>query len=193
MFRSSSLLVFFLSAFNGIQLNSAFVAALRPTSKLPTTSLQMADGSFDGSAVGKKLAASAVTAAVIFSAALPPAVAADKNFAGSTQVVAARSGGRMGGRSSMGSRGRAPSSYSRTTVIRPAVRSPSVIVAPTPFYGSPFGYSPFGPFGTYYVVQNWRHFKLELCILSSDPQLLCYHFIIRTWLGHWWWNWWCCP
>ena len=74
----------------------------------------------------------------------------------SSQVLAARSGGRMGGRSSMGTRGSyggsrgsygGGTSYSRTTVVRP-MASPSVIVDPTPIF-SPFGISPFGGFGTY--------------------------------------------
>ena len=101
---------------------------------------------------GKSTAASVLAAAFLFSnvLAVAPAFAAapGEDFAGSSQVVAARSGGRMGGRSSMGSRGGggAPSysrSYSRTTVVRPMVTSP-VIVAPM----SPFGFNPFGGFGT---------------------------------------------
>jgi hypothetical protein len=100
---------------------------------------------------------SIVTAAFLFSgvATAAPVYAYDhvSGTDSSNQLVAARSGGRIGGRSSMGSRagGYGGSSYTnirRTTVVRPMVSSPSVIVAPTPLY-SPFGFSPFGGFGTW--------------------------------------------
>ena len=101
------------------------------------------------------MAASALAAAFIFSSVattIAPAFAAsmnDNNYnyePSSSQVIAARSGGRMGGRSSMGSRSSSTTNIRRTTIVRPAMSSPSVIVAP-PMY-SPFGFSPFGGFGT---------------------------------------------
>jgi len=117
----------------------------------------------------KVTATSAIAAAFLFSNVLsvaPAFAAQDENFAGSSQVVAARSGGRMGGRSSMGNRSSMGSrgsyarpsgggtaaysrnnvnNYSRTTVIRPMSPSP-VIIAPSPFG---FGLSPFGGFGRF--------------------------------------------
>ncbi|CAB9505873.1 expressed unknown protein [Seminavis robusta] len=113
---------------------------------VPTSSLRMS--SSDSSA---PVVASVLAAAFLFSNIIAVAPAfADDPIDSSSQVIAARSGGRMGGRSSMGSRGRSSmgasrgsyNSYSRTTVVRPMVTSP-VIVAP-PMY-SPF--SPFSPFG----------------------------------------------
>ena len=93
----------------------------------------------------KTTAASVVAAAFLFSnvLAVEPAFAAPADdFAGSTtEILAGRSGGRMGGRSSMGSRAAPSRTYSRstTTVVRPMVSSP-VILAPSPFgFGSPFG------------------------------------------------------
>ena len=98
----------------------------------------------------KTTAASVMAAAFLFSnvlVAVEPAVAFSvDDFSGSTtEILAGRSGGRMGGRSSMGSRAAPSRTYSRstTTVVRPMVSSP-VIVAPSPFG---FGLNPFGGFG----------------------------------------------
>ena len=88
----------------------------------------------------KKIAASFLTAAYLFANAISvaPAFATPglDDFAGSSQVVAAKSGGRMGGRSAMGTRGATPSyskssTVSHTTVIH---QSP-VLVAPPIGYG----------------------------------------------------------
>jgi len=107
---------------------------------------------------GRTAAVSLVAAAFLLSSTvgLEPAAAFsahDNDLFGSSEIIAGRSGGRMGGRSSMGSRSAprsaprsvAPSrSYnSQTTIVRPG----PVIVAPTPIY-SPFGFNPFGGFGT---------------------------------------------
>jgi hypothetical protein len=68
---------------------------------------------------------------------------------GSTQVIAARSGGRVGGRSFSGrSSYSAPRTTYRssTTIVRPMIAPPPVVVSP---FGSPFGYgyNPLGGFG----------------------------------------------
>lgn len=103
----------------------------------------------------KKFAASVLTAAYLFAnvISVAPAFALADDFAGSTQVVAAKSGGRMGGRSSMGNRG-ASSSYKaspsrsttrieRTTVIQqPAVIQSPVVVAPPVYGGYGYGVDP---------------------------------------------------
>ena len=106
----------------------------------------------------KRFAASVLSAAYIFAnvVSVAPAFAAPEDF-GSTQIVAAKSGGRMGGRSATGSRGssssysKAPSSYSssnrviekKTTIIQqPAVVQSPVVVAPPVYGGYGYGYAP---------------------------------------------------
>jgi len=111
--------------------------------------------------------ASLLTAAFLFSSvafAPAPAFADTMDFHNnamdsSSQVLAGRSGGRMGGRSSMGSRGGGGmrgGSYgggggaayrSSTTVIRPTVIRP--MVSPGVIYQRPM-FSPFGGFGLGY-------------------------------------------
>ena len=90
----------------------------------------------------KKAAASLVAAAFIMTNApiVEPAVAFDDTVFGSSQVVAARSGGRAGGRSSAA---RAPAARAPTRVIQRTtyVQPSPVIVAPTPVYGG-YGYNP---------------------------------------------------
>lgn len=134
-----------------------------------TTSLQTAKS--DNNMLGIKTASSALAAAFIFSnvMAVEPALASPmKDFAESSEVIAARSGGRMGGRSSMGTRSAAPKSYNNyrsTTVIRRS--SPSVIVtppmySPTPMFGFPFG----GGFGelfvSYLVIDTVYRLRVDL-------------------------------
>eukprot|EP00980_Cylindrotheca_fusiformis_P020667 scaffold7703_cov127-Cylindrotheca_fusiformis.AAC.16 len=104
-------------------------AAVPSCPKASSTSLSMIKD--DGY---RKAAASFVAAAFLMSNVAAPAFAMDETDFGSSQVIAARSGGRAGGRSS-----RAPShshSSSSRTIIRntyvqpPVYHSPSVIVAP---------------------------------------------------------------
>merc|ERR1711935_1244025 len=101
----------------------------------------------------KKIAASVLAATFILGniATAAPAQAADESFfdSGSSTVIAARSGGRAGGRSRMSSRpaSRAPAPSRSSTVINrtyvspPVYRSPSVIMAPS------YGYNPYGGLG----------------------------------------------
>ena len=101
----------------------------------------------------KRFAASCLFSAYLFAnvVSVAPALALSvDDFTGTSQVVAAKSGGRMGGRSSSGAR---PSSSSykpsssttteRTTVIRqPVIQSPVVVAPPVvapPVYGG-YGY-----------------------------------------------------
>jgi uncharacterized membrane protein len=129
-----------LAAFGSASAFSSMPDAARPQK----TALQMKNN-------GKKVAASFLTAAFIATNvfAVDAAFAADSfDFAGSTEIVAGRSGGRGGGRAS-----RAPSrsSYSapaptrieRTTIIQQPSYTPSIVV-------SPFGYNPMGGFGMGY-------------------------------------------
>ena len=85
----------------------------------------------------KKIATSFVAAAFVMAntVALAPAMAFDDLDFGTTQVLAARSGGRVGGRSTM--RSAPPPSHSTTHVIErttyvapPPVYSTGVVVAP---------------------------------------------------------------
>lgn len=123
---------------------SAFVAP-SSTPRAATTSLQMSRDEQE-----KRFAASVLTAAYIFANAVsmaPAFAAGPDDFSGSSQVIAARSGGRMGGRSAVGTRGASPS-YSRptssTTIHKTTViQSPSVVGSPVyvapPVYGG-YGY-----------------------------------------------------
>ena len=134
---------------------SLFVALLQsvssfvflPTVGRATTSLSMKSADDD-----KRFAASFLTAAYFFAnvVSVAPAFAmGPDDFSGSTELIAARSGGRMGGRSAVGSRGASPS-YARpttnvqrttvqhTTIIAPPVVASPVYVAP-PVYGG-YGY-----------------------------------------------------
>lgn len=133
-----------------------------------------------------KLAAGAVAAALFVNAAFSatPALAALDDFGvgSSSQVLAARSGGRMGGRS-MGGRSsfRAPTSYrSSTTIVRPMMAAPPVVISPFGGgygYGG-FGYNPLGGFGLGYglgAVQNsantMRDYQQESEIQRSKAEL----------------------
>lgn len=104
-----------------------------------------------------KFTSSLVVAATIFATVIsnvePASAQADSfylDFSGSTEVLAARSGGRTGGRSSRAYRpspsrsaGTRTRIYnSNTRIIQPSY-SPPIIVTP----GFGFGYNPFGGFG----------------------------------------------
>jgi uncharacterized membrane protein len=140
MIRTTQLIFALLVALYGTTVSMAFAPTTNPAKSSPTL-LKMNKDS-----MGNALAASFLAAAVLV--ATVPSEQALAATMDSSQVLAARSGGRMGGRSYSG-RMSSPSSrstttYSRTTVIRPA--APGVIVAPT---YSPFGFNPFfpSPFG----------------------------------------------
>jgi len=112
---------------------SAFVSSPEP--KLSSSSLQMINE--EGM---KKAAASFALATFVLGnvATVAPAFAIDDSYFGSSHVIAARSGGRSGGRSS-GARSSSarssaprPSSSSSTTVI-----NRNTYVSPSPMYSSP--------------------------------------------------------
>jgi len=97
-------------------------------------------------------AASFAAAAILLSSfgGVPSAMALDEFDFGTDQVVAARSGGRGGGRARAAAP--RPSARPRTTVnnyAAPRAAAPTVIVTPGMGYGGGYGYSPFGysPFG----------------------------------------------
>lgn len=141
-----------------------------------SSALQMANNSKDG---GKKTAASFLTAAYILANVVSVAPAAeaayfdDHDFAGSSQVVAARSGGRMGGRSAVGSRSSSAPSYSSkssvrsTTVVRPTTviqTGPSVVASP---YGYGYGYDPMPGLGkfvslSFFLLSQKGSFKNDM-------------------------------
>lgn len=117
--------------------------ALATTKSSSTSSMSMTRSADNDD---KKIAASFLMATYLFSnvISVAPAFAYPMDdFAGSSQVVAARSGGRMGGRSATGSRGSTPS-YSKNTVRHTTIiqQSPSVIAAPSYGYGYSYGYDP---------------------------------------------------
>ena len=104
-----------------------------------------------------KSAMSGIAAAIIATSAVAPDVALafdapsnNYDFAGSTELIAGRSGGRSGGRAGSGTRASysSPAPARQTTIINnPApvsvMSSPTVIVAPTPVYS----YNPLGGLG----------------------------------------------
>jgi len=155
---------------------------LSPSTTTTTSTVRFASNDDDNNSKNKndfslrKAAASfavvsTILANVAVGGALPAANAADMtDFAGTSQVVAARSGGRMGGRSySSSSRGysSAPRTrvYSSQTYVRPYF-SPRVIISPGPSLGFgggympgfgyrygptyPFGYNPYGYYSNPY-------------------------------------------
>lgn len=130
--------------------------------------------------ISRTFAVSAVAAAYLFAniATAPPAEAFD-DF-GSTQVIAGRSGGRAGGRSSSGGYrgggggrssyggggyggrsaygggGYGGNTYRSTTIVRPMIAPSPIIMSPYG-YGGGFGGSPLGGFGMGYglgAMQN---------------------------------------
>jgi len=133
-----------------------------------------------------KAASCAVAAGLVlssvFNVGLSPAEAFDNSFdLGSSQIVAARSGGRAGGRSmggggrSMGARpsggggggyrGASPSAarYYQRPMVSPIIVSP--------FGYSPFGYSPFGGLGMGYGLGSMNRAGDELRNENQDRQL----------------------
>mmetsp|Transcript_55012 Transcript_55012/g.61460 ORF Transcript_55012/g.61460 Transcript_55012/m.61460 type:complete len:231 (+) Transcript_55012:38-730(+) len=114
--------------------SSAFVSSPEP--KLSSSSLQMINE--EGM---KKAAASFALATFVLGnvAAVAPAFAMDDSYFGSSHVIAARSGGRSGGRSS-GAR----SSSARSSAPRPSSSSSTTVInrntyvsSPSPMYSSP--------------------------------------------------------
>ena len=119
----------------------AFVP-LTQTSSRPASALQAQKED-----LGRKAAASFVAAAYLFAnvAATAPAFAGDDFFGGSSQVIAGRSGGRVGGRSSSFRSSPSRTTYrSSTTIYRP---SPTVVVPSPGFGGYGYGYNPYGGLG----------------------------------------------
>lgn len=125
-------------------------AAAFVTAPGPTRSGKVAMSMSQSDDQERKFAASVLTAAYLFANAVSvaPAVAAFQDF-GSTEIVAARSGGRTGGRVSSGTRGASPSYKAptntrvveRTTVIQqPSVVAAPVVVAPPVYGGYGYGY-----------------------------------------------------
>ena len=138
---------------------SGFVASSR--SQPSSTSLNLTPQPQQQQPQGFQKAAMSAVAAVMLAGsmvAVEPAFAAmddnmnmDYSFAGSSQVVAARSGGRAGGRSSAAmrapSRPSSSSSMSNTRVIqRTTYISPSPVIVAPPIYG--YGYNPVPGLGT---------------------------------------------
>jgi len=128
---------------------SAFAPANAP--KTSITSLQMGSNNEETS---KKVVASVLAATFILGnvAAVAPAQAIDDSAFGTSTVVAARSGGRAGGRSSSARSSYRPSSSS----YRPSSSSPSrsttiinrTYVSPSPVMMAPsYGYNPMGGLG----------------------------------------------
>mmetsp|Transcript_10250 Transcript_10250/g.14710 ORF Transcript_10250/g.14710 Transcript_10250/m.14710 type:complete len:204 (-) Transcript_10250:83-694(-) len=135
---------------------SASVNAFAPASRSKCDG-SLSPTALNGVKVEKKAAASLLAAAFLATncMAVAPAFAAPEFSAGTTEIIAGRSGGRSGGRASSRSyaapRRSSPTNVQRTTVIRqPVVSGPSVIVAPSMGYGYGFGYNPFGGFGLGY-------------------------------------------
>jgi len=129
-----------------LSLQSASCFMMAPPTARSSPSVVKLSMSNQSDNVERRFAASVLTAAYLFAnvASMAPAFAAPTDFAGSSQVVAAKSGGRMGGRSSVGSRGSA-SSYSRSASTTNNYRSTTVIqqpayVAPPVYGGYGYGY-----------------------------------------------------
>jgi len=128
-----------------LQSGSCFVPASSPRGAKVASAVGMSQSDDQE----RQFAASALTAAFILSNVFSvlPAFAAPSldEVAGSSQFVAAKSGGRVGGRSASGSRGASPSySKSSTTVQRTTIiQQAPVVVAPPVGYG----YGGYGGYG----------------------------------------------
>lgn len=137
------------------------------------TALQMQDSRNNHMA---KVMATAVLAASIAAAA--PAFAAP-DFAGSPELVlAGRSGGRAGGRSGGGGYSRSRSTYrapptayrSSTTIIRPMIASPPVVISP--FGGGyGYGYNPFGGVGLGYGLGAMNNYGNEMRDYRQESEI----------------------
>lgn len=122
-------------------------------------------------------------------ATLPPAIAAMDDFAGSSQTLAARSGGRAGGRAYRSTpSARRSTAAPRTTINRQTTiyRTSPTIITPGIGYGGGFGYGGygyggFGPspgFGLYMGLQTigaindtLREVRQEQRIARTDEEL----------------------
>ena len=162
----------------------AFAPLSVPKQRTNTVSLEASKSEFGAGVL------SAVTAAFLaVNVASTPASAVEYNhdlfdFGGSSNIVAARSGGRAGGRASYG--GARSSSYSRpsssyssyrssTTIVAPPP-SPTVIVSPPVTYG--YGYNPLGGLGVGYALGSMgsigndiRDYRQESEIQRSKMEL----------------------
>lgn len=130
--------------------------------------------------------ATAVLAATVVTAT--PAIAAQPDFGPSQQLLAGRSGGRAGGRAGGGSYSRSSYSAPRaaprttyrssTTIVRPMIAAPPVVVSP---FGGGYGYgygNPMGGFGLGYglgAINNsgnaMRDYRQESEIQRSQAEL----------------------
>ena len=139
-----------------------FAPVTPQASRASTTALASARQDEQHRKTVSSVLASAFVAVNVFATAMPALAVQQQDdfFAGSSQVIAGRSGGRSGGRASRGGNSRsyrssAPSttykSYSSTTVIAPP--RPAVVVAPTVGYGySPYYSNPIGDLATGYAI-----------------------------------------
>lgn len=185
MFR---LLSFAVCAVLFLEPASCFVAAPYKTpshSKAPTA-LSMSQTEDNE----RKFAASVLTAAYLFANVLSvaPAFASPDDFGGSSQVVAARSGGRMGGRSSMGTRGSSPSysktSVSHTTIVQPSVVQSPVMVAPPVGYG--YGYGPDPAAISMFIscsFQQNSQYLASIWVVSNATLLACSSILLGLSVG----------
>ena len=155
-----------------------------------TTSFRHADVQMSGSNqndfdAGKAAGSTVVAAALFVSNVLGGAdiamAAMDNNnhadFAGSSTLVSARSGGRAGGRSSAA---RPAPSRSTTTIQRTTYVQPPVMVAPPPVVISPFGgygygYNPLGGVGTY------KRLIFYTTLALFNFLTICFRIISRSW------------
>ncbi|GFH60736.1 hypothetical protein CTEN210_17212 [Chaetoceros tenuissimus] len=144
-------------AFLAVSSASAFAPV---SNNKPSTALNAEKNVFS------KFAAASVASAILLSStvATPDALAADMTSVdfGSTDIIAARSGGRAGGRSTASSmRSPAPAARTQTTTINrttvvaapPVYSAPSVIIAPAPVF-SPFGGMGYGALGAVSAIGN---------------------------------------
>ncbi|KAI2509432.1 hypothetical protein MHU86_4933 [Fragilaria crotonensis] len=166
----------FTTTFTWFALCLAIANAFSPTpvsGHASKTALQMQESRNNDVA---KVIATAFLAASIATAA--PAFAAT-DFAGSTELIlAGRSGGRAGGRSGGGgySRSRGPSrapptAYrSSTTIIRPMIASPPVVISP---FGGGFGYgyNPFGGVGLGYGLGAMNSYGNEMRDYRQEAEI----------------------
>eukprot|EP00545_Synedropsis_sp_CCMP1620_P008296 CAMPEP_0119015362 /NCGR_PEP_ID=MMETSP1176-20130426/10894_1 /TAXON_ID=265551 /ORGANISM="Synedropsis recta cf, Strain CCMP1620" /LENGTH=206 /DNA_ID=CAMNT_0006968649 /DNA_START=66 /DNA_END=686 /DNA_ORIENTATION=+ len=135
------------------------------------------------------LIAAAFLAANVATAAPAFAAMTGTDFGGSSQVIAGRSGGRSGGRARSGGGGgaRRPSSYSaaprttyrsQTTIVRPMIASPPVVISPFGGGYGGYGYNPMGGMGLGYAMGSMnnngnaaREYRQESEIQSEKVEL----------------------
>ena len=126
-----------------------------------------------------KVIATAFLAATIATSAATPALAisSSTDLFGSTELIlAGRSGGRAGGRAGGGGFARSsyrapPATYrSSTTIIRPMITPPSVVISP---FGGGFGYgyNPLGGVGLGYGLGTMNNFSNEMRDYRQESEI----------------------